>query len=466
MRRVRKSIEAIRLAAASDIPSIARLGYQQLALGVLCALLLIAPARAQIVGLMGRSDYDALYQRVLHDPKNVRLTLQYAQLAKDRGDYEAAIGAYEKLLLFNPDLPDVQYELGVLYYSLESYAAAKSYFDKVATSPRISSSLRDNTAAYLKEIERKLSPTHFSGYLNTGLRYQTNANYGSSAGIGQFSGQDFILQPALAKKPDWNAYVLNDLFFAQDFGSRGDRFEISLSDYYAKQFQINQVDLGIAELQFGPRFVFLPQYFSNTTTRVYGIANGALLGDDAYFRTFGSGVSFDSKLNPVTTISTSVEYRDRKFYNSTSYPTAGELTGDLITASFAANGLVYGPVNWLARVSYDWNSSFFNFWSYRRPSMELGMPVSFDMNVFGATRSGRITPYVGAAVMTFENPDPDFNAAVTRRDRTWYAGATLETTIIGRASFRLNVNYLSNDSNVINFTYRDLSISLGPAITF
>src|SRR5215467_14421974 len=236
MPRVRKSIEAVDVAAASDIPSIARLGYQ-LALGVLCALLLIAPARAQILGLMGRSDYDALYQRVLHDPKNVRLTLQYAQLAKDRGDYEAAIAAYEKLLLFNPDLPDVQYELAVVYYSLESYAAAKSYFDKVATSPRISSSLRDNTAAYLKELERKLSPTHFSGYLNTGLRYQTNANFGSSAGIGQFSGQDFILQPALAKKPDWNAYVLNDLFFAQDFGSGGDRFEISLSDYYAKQFQ-------------------------------------------------------------------------------------------------------------------------------------------------------------------------------------------------------------------------------------
>src|SRR5262249_38317472 len=151
----------------------------------------------------------------------------------------------------------------------------------------------------------------------------------------------------------------------------------------------------------------------------------------------GSGVSFDSKLNPVTNISTSVEYRDRKFYNSTSYPTAGQLTGDLITASFAANGLVYGPVGWVARLGYDWNSSYFNFWSYRRPNIELGMPVSFDVNMFGTSRSARVTPYVGAAVMTFETPDPDFNAAVIRRDRTWYAGATLETAIIGQASLRL-----------------------------
>lgn len=429
-------------------------------------MFVIAPACAQILALGGRSDYDALYQRTLRDPTNVRLTLQYAQLAKDRGDYEAAIAAYEKLLLFNPALPDVQYELGVLYYSLESYAAAKTYFEKVATSPRISSSLRDNAAAYLREIERRLSPTHFSGYLNTGLRYQSNANFGSSAGIGEFGGQDFILQPSLAKRPDWNAYVLNDLFFAQDFGNRGDRFEVSLADYYAKQFQINQVDLGVAELQFGPRFVFFPQYFSNTTTRVYGIVNGVLLGDDPYYRTLGSGVSFDSKLNPVTTISTSVEYRNREFYDSTNYPTAGQQTGDLITASFAAKGLVYGPVGWLARLSYDWNASVFDFWSYRRPNAEFGMPVSFDVNVFGASHSGRITPYVGGYVLNFATPNPAYNPSVTREDRTWYVGATLETTIVGQASLRLNVNYLSNDSNIVNFTYRDLSITFGPALTF
>jgi tetratricopeptide (TPR) repeat protein len=439
-------------------------GYQ-LALGVLWVFLVITPACAQIFPF-GSSNYDALYQSVLHDPTNVRLTLQYAQVAKDRGDYEAAIAAYEKLLLYNPALPDVQYELGVLYFSLESYAAAKTYFEKVAKSPHISSSLRDNTAAYLKEIERRLSPTHFSGYLNTGLRYQTNADFGSSAGIAQFGGQDFILQPSLAKKPDWNAYVLNNLSFAQDFGDRGDRFEVSLADYYAKQFQINQVDLGIAELQFGPRLVFFPQYFSNTTTRVYGIVNDVLLGDDQYFRTFGSGVSFDSKLNPVTTISTSVEYRDRTFYNSTNYPTAGQQTGDLITASFAANGLIYGPVGWLARLSYDWNTSLFNFWSYQRPNVELGMPVSFEANLFGASRSGRVTPYVGAAVLSFETPNPAYNPFVTREDRTWYAGATLETAIVGQASLRLNINYLSSDSNIINFTYRDLSISFGPALTF
>jgi hypothetical protein len=168
----------------------------------------------------------------------------------------------------------------------------------------------------------------------------------------------------------------------------------------------------------------------------------------------------------VTTLSTSVEYRNREFYDSTNYPTAGQETGDLITASFAAKGLVYGPVGWLARLGYDWNSSRFNFWSYRRPNLEFGMPVSFDVNVFGASRSSRLTPYVGGALLNFETPNPAYNPSRTREDRTWYVGATLETAIVGQASLRLNVNYSNNDSNIINFTYHDLSISFGPAFTF
>jgi hypothetical protein len=96
----------------------------------------------------------------------------------------------------------------------------------------------------------------------------------------------------------------------------------------------------------------------------------------------------------------------------------------------------------------------------------MGMPISFDMNAFGARQSGRLTPYVGGAILNFETPNPAYNPFVTREDRTWYVGATLETTIVAQASLRLNVHYSSNDSNIINFTYRDLSISFGPALTF
>lgn len=414
----------------------------------------------------GQATLDALYQRVLRDPTNVQLTVQYAQLAKDHGDYEAAISAYERLLLFNPTLTDIQYELGVLYFLLESYPAARSYFEAVAGSRGISPGMRDNAIAYLKEIDRRLSPRRFAGFLHTGLRYQSNANAGSSAGLIRFGGQDVVLDTAFAKKHDWNAYLQTTLNFEQDIGDRGDTLEMGFGGYYAKQFQIKEVNLGAAELQIGPRLVFFPEYFSNTTTKFYGIVNSIFLGDNPYFRTYGAGASLRSKLSPVTVVETAVEYRDRKFYDSIDYPTAGQQTGDLVTVSVTGNGLIYGPVRWLARVSYDWNKSGFNFWSYRRPSVELGMPILFDLSWFGASRPAQITPYIGGSLSYFEIPDPAYDAAVTRQDHTWYVGTTVEANLIGDVNFRLNVNYLSNESNIINFAYRNLSVSFGPAFRF
>ena len=59
-------------------------------------------------------ELEALHERILSDPSNVALSIQYAQLARQRGDYEAAISAYERLLLFNPTLVQLKYELGTL----------------------------------------------------------------------------------------------------------------------------------------------------------------------------------------------------------------------------------------------------------------------------------------------------------------------------------------------------------------
>ena len=442
------------------------------ALHVIVAICLIATvargggAYAQSIFWNEQATLDALYQRVLRDPTNVQLTLQYARLAKDSGDYEAAISAYERLLLYNPALPEVKYEVGVLYFLLESYPAARSYFEAVAATPNISSNLRTSATDYLKEIDRRLLPNRFAAYFHTGLRHQSNANAGSSAGLVRFGGQDVALASAFARKSDWNAYALTSLYFEHDLGDRGDTFEIGLGGYYARQFQIKEVNLGAVELQVGPRFLFLPEYVPGTTAKIYGIANDISLGDRPYFRTFGGGISIRSKLNPVTIVETSVEYRDRKFYDSVNYPTAGEQTGELFTYSFAGSGLVFGPVRWLARVSYDWNQSGFTFWSYQRPSVELGMPLTFNLNWFGASRLGVFTPYIGGSFTDFEIPNPLYDPNVTRRDRMWYLGTTLEANVVGQASLRLNVHYLSNDSNIVNFTYRNLAVSFGPSFRY
>jgi tetratricopeptide (TPR) repeat protein len=76
-----------------------------------------------------RRDYDAAFRAVLANPRDLDLMFRYAEITTAVGDLEGAIGAYESLLLINPNLPHVQLALGELYLKLESMEAARGYLE-------------------------------------------------------------------------------------------------------------------------------------------------------------------------------------------------------------------------------------------------------------------------------------------------------------------------------------------------
>jgi tetratricopeptide (TPR) repeat protein len=99
-------------------------------------LLVPVLATAQTVNAEDRpaleAQKEALFQQMFRDPANLDVTFAYADVSARLGDYEAAVSALERLLLFNPDLPRVQLELGALYFRMGSYELARDYFDKAA----------------------------------------------------------------------------------------------------------------------------------------------------------------------------------------------------------------------------------------------------------------------------------------------------------------------------------------------
>ena len=80
-------------------------------------------------------DYDAAFQALFADPGNLDKSFRFAELAVQKGNFEAAISALERMLLINPDLPRVRLELGVLYFRIGSYAIARTYLTRVADNP-------------------------------------------------------------------------------------------------------------------------------------------------------------------------------------------------------------------------------------------------------------------------------------------------------------------------------------------
>ena len=78
---------------------------------------------------------DLLFKRLLLKPDDLDAGFKYAELETELGDYEAAIGALERMLYYSPNLPRVKLQLGVLYFHLRSYEMARNYFDAVLNAP-------------------------------------------------------------------------------------------------------------------------------------------------------------------------------------------------------------------------------------------------------------------------------------------------------------------------------------------
>ena len=126
------------------------------------------------------------------------------KVATDRGDYEAAIAALERLLYYNPNLAHVKYELGTLYFKLRSFDMAKRYFKEALVTRGLDPVTRSRIEGYLPDAERQTQQSRFAGFAQTGVRYQSNANFAPSNGLVSVSGQELGLPATNTKRSDSN----------------------------------------------------------------------------------------------------------------------------------------------------------------------------------------------------------------------------------------------------------------------
>src|SRR5690606_31035115 len=134
-----------------------------------------ATSRQNVVGsgIADRAGLEArrqqLFQQMLADPSNLDLAFQYAALSEQAGDLEAAISTLERMLVFAPGLPRLQFELGVLYYRLGSWSTAKSYFTTVLQQPQVPDDVRSQIGAYMGQIETREAGNLSFGEVGVGL---------------------------------------------------------------------------------------------------------------------------------------------------------------------------------------------------------------------------------------------------------------------------------------------------------
>lgn len=417
-----------------------------------------------------KAEYQALLQRTLAHPADLDAAFRYAQVATALGDYEAAIGAYDRMLFYNPRLSRVRLELGALYFRLGSYTLARSYFDQVLAEPDAPPAVREKIAAFEAAMQGgpAAAQKEWSFFAQTGLRYQTNAGLGPDSDLVYALGANALLAKPFRKRPDWNWFALSTLSFAHPFGNGIGDFEARLTGYYSKQFQISRLDLGFLELQVGPRFA-LPG-IQGGSIKVYGIGNVAALANAPFLAAGGAGVLMDLPLGGKAAVEPFVEFRARNFHNSSAYPTADQLTGDLLTTGFVIGGPlpVVAGLSWAARLAYDANraEAGFTFNSYDRFSADLLLPYAFQASWGGTPHKIVLTPQVGYSYAAYARPNPIINPALSRLDNEFRIGLGLDTQLWKNVGLATQVQYDVIQSNLRNFSAHDLSFTFGPTVRF
>lgn len=269
----------------------------------------------------------ALYAQMLDNPANLDVAFEYAAVSTRLGDFEAAITALERMLLFAPSLPRVQLELGVLYYRLESYGTARHYLEQAVSGDDVPLEVRERVEVYLREIDQRQSPHQWSGGVFAGIRYQTNANAAPESRDIVIGGLPFQLRDQDTEQEDFNVFLSANMRYAYDLGRQGDKLVADISAYGSRYRDQDFVDTAILQVTVGPLFDFKKYGYEGGSVRPYALANSVRLGREPYFATLGGGITAILPVDARNVTNIRAEYQTRDYRDTANRPTASNRDG-------------------------------------------------------------------------------------------------------------------------------------------
>ena len=404
-----------------------------------------------------RQEFDDLYRRVLSDPSNIALNERLLLFAVELKDYDAAIGAVERLIFYKPDDATLLLQAARLYFTIESYAAARGYLEDAIAMPSASPELRQQAMELLGQVEQATRPSPWAFFGQGGVRYQTDANLGPPF----LSANEiyFIEGPV----PDWNVFGLGALSYANPVNNNLIA-EASVAAYYSDQFKVDRLDLGFGEATGGPRFVTSDGMLS---LKPYGLVQGFQLGSDPYEFVYGGGATGRWTISEGWWFEPVFEYKNRRYFNSDDYQLATDQTGELFAYLVNGAGQFSENFSWRSNAAFNQNDAAKSYQSYDQYFGSLAVRMGFDVFdwqgwALTPFASASFTDYKGLAPTEANNPPLD----TIRADFQWNAGATLEVPVTENLGVSFQVQYTDNKSTLSCYSYDNLQVTSGPTLRF
>jgi len=433
---------------------------------LVCALSLWLAVGVEARAQDGAAEQQRLYEQMLRQPTNAEATYAYVRLATQHGDYEAAIGALERLLFYSPDQPLVKYELGSLYFRLGSYALAKRYFLDALATPGVDASTKARIEASLQITDKQAEPSRFSGFVQTGLRYQSNASFIPSSNTVRLNGVDFGLGATKGGKSDTNWFGLVGLSHDYDLQDQaGTVLETRFIGYLTQQFRLHDLDVGLFDLSFGPRFSLPSEWIAGATVKPYVVGGTAWVDGARYLSSGGAGLSFAIPTSWGATLEPSAEWRRVNYV--TGNPVLAEFnSGDWFTAALGSSVPLNDRLKLDARMFYRRGNAAMNFQSFNQFAIEGALSYEFAPPIASIPQNWTISSFARLIRTSFDAPNPFIDPLTSGSVNEWVAGIILDAPITGSFGIATTIQYDRSYSPLPNYRQNNFSILAGPTARF
>lgn len=446
---------------AGEVGEIHRMVCRSLRRGLVTILaVVLLPLSVQAQGVRPdtppalKAEYEAAFQTLLADPSNLDKSFKFAELAIKVGDYEGAIGTLERMLIVDPDLWRVRMDLGILYFRLGSYGTARNYLESALAIAATPAKERGEIAELIDQIESRRAANQLSGSLALGFMYQSNATAAPSTGTVRSSGVPTELSDRFTAQSDTSVFSTLSLTHTYDL-RRADRLNVQTNMLLSgsKQRHEESVDQVYFALDSGPRIFVTPEDADGPWLRPFATLDYVYLGRGRLFWAPGAGAELGVTLAPKLSGRVSYRFRDERYRNSASNPTASgndgiEQRGDVhleygLTdqVTLALQGYVLG------QNASDPSQSNMEYSGQAGVYAALPAPLGLTAEPWNAALTASWTH------VRFDMADPLVDPNVRRRDDRWSVQLIGVVPIAGRFSAMLGAGYSDSDSNLPNYEF-------------
>ena len=409
-----------------------------------------------------QAEFTAAFDAMLENPADLDTVVRYSLAAAHAGDYESAIGALERLLLMNSNQPILRADLGLFYYYLESYEAAKYHLNKALVDEnKIPASLARTVKQTLGKIDHKLARSSFSGGISAGLSYQTNMNAGADSDTVLAGGVPVTLPSNFREENDIQANLLGHLRHEYDLQNKYhaviDTRAIAYITRHADLSRLNVINL---QLSPGIRFKPSPTDIKGLSLRPHLIGEYFTFDGDHYYSGYGLGLDADYRIRTDLSVNGSIKLRYLDYNQTSKRPSLDERDGLHTSARLGLRKVL--DKNIILQVNLN---------GTRRNARQgfnaadvlgvLGRIYLSHASLFGADRSRWRTNFDLSYTSTnYDSPDPVVDPTRSRDERQWKVAVGTVIPIATHWDLNLGLSHSRVNSNIRNFDRDNTSLDV------